>query len=64
MPPLAEAAERLGVNVTWQPLPLDRLGDCGKDGSHINVGTHDPQVFFHELAQQAKTRLEDIERIQ
>jgi len=56
LPPLVDVAERWGVTVTWQPLPPDRLGDC--DGKRIHVGTHDPAVFFHELAHAAHTRVD------
>ena len=57
LPPLMEAAERLGVQVTWQPLSSSRLGDCTTNGTRINLGTHDPAVFFHELAHAAHAKL-------
>jgi antirestriction protein ArdC len=56
-PPLADVAERLGVRVTWQPVPEDRLGDCASDGSEMNIGTHDASVFFHELAHAVHARV-------
>jgi len=57
LPPLHDAATRLGVTVTWQPLPPDRLGDCTVDGSEIRIGTHDTKTFFHELAHAAHARV-------
>ena len=57
LPPLTEVADRLGVKVTWQPTPHDRLGDCDAKGSRINIGTRDPSVFFHELAHAAHARV-------
>lgn len=57
LPPLVDVAERLGIEVTWQPLPSDRLGDCTRDGTHINVGSQDAGVFFHELAHAAHAKV-------
>jgi len=51
LPPLFEVAARLGVTVKFQPVAPDRLGDCGHD--LINLGTDDPQVFWHELSHAA-----------
>ncbi len=55
-PPLSDAAEALGVEAIWQPLP-DRLGSCSLDGERVRVGTDDPYTFFHELAHAAHARL-------
>ncbi len=57
LPPLADVAGRLGVEVRWQPTPDDRLGDCAADGSKVNVGTHDQKTFFHELAHAVHARV-------
>jgi len=57
LPPLSDVARKLGVTVAWQPTPADRLGDCDLTGQRIRVGTHDAQVFFHELAHAAHARL-------
>jgi len=57
MPPLAELADRLGVELNYLPLPADRLGTCAVDGGRINLGTHDPVVIFRELAHAAHARL-------
>jgi antirestriction protein ArdC len=58
LPPLADVAERLGIDVVYQPLPPGRLGRCEVTGSRIELGAHDPQVFFHELAHAAHARIE------
>jgi hypothetical protein len=57
LPPLVDVAERLGISISWQPTPADRLGDCKVDGSRINIGTHDTSVFFHELAHAAHAKV-------
>lgn len=57
LPPLADVARRLGIELTWQPLPPDRLGDCLTDGSAIRLATDDEAVFFHELAHAAHAEL-------
>jgi hypothetical protein len=44
--------------VHYQPLPSDRLGDCDVQGTRIRLGTHDAQIFFHELAHAAHARIE------
>jgi hypothetical protein len=58
LPPLADVSQRLGIQVTYVPLPSDRLGDCDVDGSHIHLGTHDAKTFFHELAHAAHARID------
>ena len=54
---LADAAHRLGVALTWEPTPADHLGACDPRGARIRMGTHDPAVFFHQLAHAAQARL-------
>lgn len=58
LPPLADVARRLGVNIEYKPLPSDRLGDCTIDGKNIRLATQDTAVFFHELAHAAHDRIE------
>lgn len=62
LPPLVDVAERLSVSITWQPVPADRLGDYSQSERrrHINVGTHDYSVFFHELAHAAHAKVEKL----
>jgi hypothetical protein len=57
LPPLLDVAARMGVSVTWQPLPPDRNGEYAPDRDAINVGTHDTKTFFHELAHAAHKRV-------
>jgi hypothetical protein len=56
LPPLADVAEKLGITVSYEMLPPDRYGDCTADGKQIRLGTHDPLVFFHELAHAVHAR--------
>ncbi len=58
LPPLADVAQRLGVSVTWQPLPPGRLGQWSAVLNTIDLGTHDHSTFFHELAHAAHTRID------
>jgi len=58
LPPLVEVAEWWGIQITFQPLPSDRLGSCDVEGTKIRLGSHDPEVFFHELAHAAHARLD------
>jgi len=55
--PLVDIAERMGVTLTWQPLPGDRYGDYTPGKDHINMGTHDTKTFFHELAHAAHKKV-------
>lgn len=51
LPPLREVAERLGVKVEYRPARRDApLGQYGLVSRTIVLHTHDPDVFFHELA--------------
>ena len=58
LPPLEGVARKMGIDVRYVPLPEDRLGACSVDGERIKLGSHDPAVFFHELAHAAHARLE------
>jgi hypothetical protein len=58
LPPLAEVAENLGIDVTYAPLPPGKLGQCEVTGSNIQLGSHDPLVFFHEMAHAVHARIE------
>ncbi len=57
LPPLADVAQQLGIEVHYQPLPPDRLGDCTTDGQSIRLGTQTESAFFHELAHAAHARI-------
>lgn len=56
LPPLMDVAEKLGIEVNYQPLPPDRLGDYSPDSDKIRLGTDSPATFFHELAHAAHKR--------
>jgi hypothetical protein len=58
LPPLADVADRLGIDIAYRPLPPGRLGRCEATGSRIELGTHDPHVYFHELGHAAHARVE------
>lgn len=58
LPPLAEIGQKLGIEITYQPLPADRLGDYSPNADKIRLGTHDEAVFFHELAHAAHKRID------
>jgi hypothetical protein len=58
LPPLADVARSLGIAVRWQPMPQGVLGGCDEQGTRITLGTHDPSVFFHELAHAAHARVQ------
>lgn len=51
LPPLHEVAERFGVKVEYRPARWDTpLGQYEPGVGKITLFTHDPDVFFHELA--------------
>ncbi|MEW5934131.1 MAG: ArdC family protein [Bacillota bacterium] len=51
LPPLHEVAERFGVKVEYRPSRWDTpLGQYEPGVGRITLFTHDPDVFFHELA--------------
>ncbi|MBU1879269.1 MAG: M48 family peptidase [Chloroflexi bacterium] len=56
LPPLLDAAQALGIDVSWTPLG-DALGKCSVDGQRVKLGTHDAFAWFHELAHAAHARL-------
>jgi len=58
LPPLADLAAKMGIDVQWTPLPPDRLGSASADGKSIKVGTHDVKTWFHELAHAIHAHIE------
>lgn len=68
LPPLADIAEKMGITTRWTSspardhlgIPPGCLGKCNMDGSEITLGTHDPEVFFHELAHAAHARIDGL----
>jgi antirestriction protein ArdC len=61
LPPLAEMAHSLGIDVSYQPLPPNRLGDYSPARDAIRLCAHDEAVFFHELAHAAHARVETLQ---
>ena len=57
LPPLADVAEALGIDVNYGPTPESFLGNCDTKGETINVGTHDIKTWFHELAHAVHARI-------
>lgn len=58
LPPLADVAQRMGVSMTYLPLPPDRLADVDHKGENIRLGTTDQAAFFHELAHAAHAKID------
>lgn len=58
MPPLTEIAQKMGIDFSWVPLPANQLGNSTVDGFKIRIGTHDPDVWFHELAHAVHAKIE------
>lgn len=52
-PPLTGVAERLGLEITYGPGERHRFGYYHTGQAKVYLGTHDPHVFFHELAHAA-----------
>lgn len=55
-PPLADVAERLGVDVGYGPL-LGAYGQVDAEGEKITLNSHDAYPFLHELAHAAEAKL-------
>ena len=58
LPPLHDLAVRYGINVSYVPVNPKALGDCTSDGSRIRLASHDPRIFFHELAHAIHARID------
>ncbi len=57
LPPLYDIAKKFHILVNYLPISPDRYGDTKADGSKIRLGSHDPSVFFHELAHAIHARI-------
>ncbi len=57
LPELVTVAQKFDIDVSYVPVTPEKLGDCTKDGSQIRLGSHDPAVFFHELAHAIHARI-------
>jgi len=49
-------AQKWSIQVQWTETH-DCYGWCDEKGKRIALGTHDPHVFFHELAHATHARL-------
>jgi len=58
MPPLADLAAKLGIDIDYQPLPPGVYGSYQPLKDEIRLATHDEATFFHELAHAAHNRVE------
>lgn len=58
LPPLMDIAKRLNIKVEYVPIAPDRLGDCQINGEKIRLGSHDPRIFFHELAHAIHAKID------
>lgn len=59
LPPLFEVSQRLGIQVKWD-VTEDSYGAFFQNQKEIVLGTHDPYVYFHELAHAAHSQLEEL----
>ena len=57
LPKLVHIAQQFNINVSYVPITPEKLGDCTEDGSTIRLGSHNPSVFFHELAHVIHARI-------
>ena len=57
-PPLADVAERFGLSVSYQTFASRYYGYYQGDSKRIVLASHEPKVFFHELAHAAHERVE------
>ncbi len=57
-PPLADVAEQFGLSVSYQTFASRYYGYYQGNSKRIVLGTHEIQVFFHELAHAAHHRIE------
>lgn len=56
-PPLYDAAERLGIPVRFAPFAKGARGWYQPGADSITLCSHDAEVFFHELAHGAHSRV-------
>lgn len=60
LPALAPLTERLGITVTYAPLPEDRLGDYAPGRDRINLSTANPRTFYHEISHAIHNRVDGL----
>lgn len=62
LPPLSEVAARIGVQVSYCPLLGDFLGRYMPSRKAIELCTHEPATWFHELAHAVDDYLGSMKR--
>lgn len=62
LPPLQEVAARIGVKVSYSPLLGDFLGRYMPGRKAIELCTHEPSTWFHELAHAVDDYLGSMKR--
>jgi len=58
LPPLADVAAKMGIDVKYCPVPADRLGDYTPSLERIRLGTKEEAIWFHELAHAAHKKVD------
>jgi len=61
LPPLLDVAKALGIKVKYTQIITNALGQCAVDGSEILLGSHDTDVFFHELGHAVHARIDKLQ---
>ncbi len=57
-PPLVDVAEQFGLSVSYQTFASKYYGYYQGGSKRIVLASHEPKVFFHELAHAAHERIE------
>ena len=62
LPPLFDVARAWGIDVRWAPAPDPNVYGCYVPGANrIELYTHDPGTFWHELAHAAHSRFRTLQ---
>lgn len=64
MPPLANVAEKWGVNVRYANTTRGEQGYFEPGTNSIVLCVEDPSTFFHELAHKAHSKIEELKPVQ
>ena len=57
LPPLMDVVSEWGIDVSWKGYPGDSYGRFSNMRNTIELCTYDEEVFFHELAHAAHTKV-------
>lgn len=61
-PPLFEAAEKLGLEVRYEPFHADYLGSYNPNKKRIVLAATDPVVLYHEMAHAVHHKLMGLDK--